>query len=107
MSGGTNDSSLTRVQPVFRALAQNADPSWILRLLGLGSRALKIGLPSTVGGLRSPPVFEHACLAPEDLLRWMITNPSKLDWATLEQSKLAPSTIEKRRGLCDGDLPAR
>ena len=104
MSGGTNDSSLTRVQPVFTALSQNADSSWILRLLSLGSRALKMSLPSTVGALSSQPVFEHACLAPEDLLRWMITNPSKLDWSRLEQSKLAPNTIEKRRALRDGDL---
>lgn len=104
MAGGINDSSLTRVQPVFAALAQHADPAWVLRLLRLGSRAATVTLPSAVSRPQSPPMFEYACLAPEDLLRWMITNPSRLDWSKLEHSKLAPSTIEKRRALRDGDV---
>lgn len=104
MAGGINDSSLTRVQPVFSMLARRADPSWMLRLLRLGSRASKLDLPDVAGRLTSPPVFEHACLAPEDLLRWMITNPGRLDWSKLERSELAASTIEKRRALRDGDM---
>ncbi|MBX3159117.1 MAG: hypothetical protein KF773_24325, partial [Deltaproteobacteria bacterium] len=51
------------------------------------------------------PVFEHPCLAPEDLLRWMIQNPSRLDWSTLEESGLASSTLQKRRALRGGSEP--
>lgn len=104
MAGGINDSSLTRVQPVVSALAQRAAPSWLLRLVRLGSRASRLDLPDVTASLASPPAFEYPCLAPEDLLRWMITNPSRLDWSKLERSNLAPSTIEKRRALRDGDM---
>jgi hypothetical protein len=106
MAGGINDSSLTRVRPVFSALAQLAAPSWLLRLVRLGSRASRLDLPEATAPLVSPPAFEHPCLPPEELLRWMITNASRLDWSKLEVygSKLAPSTIEKRRALRNSDL---
>jgi hypothetical protein len=103
MAGGPNDSSLTRVQPVFTELAERASPSWLMKLLQLGSRASSVTLPSTAAPLRSPPSFEHACLAPNDLLQWMITNPDKLDWSALERSKLHPNTLAKRRALRDCD----
>src|SRR4051812_23509456 len=100
---GILDSSLTRVQPVFTALGRQTDPSWVLKLLALGSRSRDVTLPAQAGVAMKPPQFEYGCLAPTDLLQWMITNPSRLEWKALESTKLADETVAKRKALRDGE----
>lgn len=72
---GKYDSSITRVQPALAALKARSTP-WVEDFLALGSRASKVGLPTTIGWAGAPtsdPVrFEHPCPSPVDYARWLL-----------------------------------
>lgn len=113
MPGGPYDSSLTRVQPVFRQL-HRLDPtgiSWLGRLLALGSRVRDLGVAgreaSWTGQLVRPPIFEYQAEAPVDYLRCLVQRPDRILDATQADtsllSELSPAAASKRCQLADGD----
>lgn len=113
MPGGPYDSSLTRVQPVFRQL-HRLDPtgvSWLGRLLASGSRARDLGVAgreaSWTGQLTRPPIFEYQAEAPVDYLRCLVQRPDRILDATQADtsllSELSPAAAKRRRQLAEGD----
>ena len=72
---GKNDSSKTRIQPIFDALYRS-DPrgkGWLDRLLTIGGR-----MPvAQVGLLMKPPNFEFLVPPSKGFLRWLEQNPQR------------------------------
>ena len=104
---GVKDSSLTRVQPAFKALA-GGPPGWVGQLLKLASRAGTLAQPTLLGRdglLLRAPVFEHSCTAPRDYLTWLIENPKALDSGLLGSQQ--GTTKAKRAALLKGEEAVR
>lgn len=103
---GRYDSSLTRVQPAFRALAARSTP-WVERLLRLGSRAAQLPLPSTEGWAGPPtarPVrFEHPCPPPLDYARWLLDDVVATGRDPSLLSGYGQATRTRRQALIGGD----
>ena len=95
---GLQDSSKTRVQPIFKAL-QALDPSgrlWLPTLLRLGSHGTP---PADVGTLHRV-TFEYSAAPPREFLRWLVGHTSQLQlprYATSEAARV------KRDKLFAGD----
>jgi hypothetical protein len=99
---GKNDSSKTRVRPIFRALYESGQSgSWVDELLLMGaSRPF-----ASVGHLTDPPHFEFLAVPPKQFLRWLVENPQK--WPTnWEAIKMRNEILEARRRLARGE-PAK
>ena len=81
---GKRDSSLTRVQPVFRHLF-DCDPSgksWLARTLSLGHRVrsgLCVPIAENLGAPVAAPLFECKVPAPRRYLKWLIEN--RTEWS--------------------------
>lgn len=82
---GRFDSSLTRVQPVFRELLGHdaTGTSWLPKLLDLagGQSPLARRLAQNTGHLLQQPIddyFENRIAPPLDFLQWLINNPDKI-----------------------------
>lgn len=106
---GKFDSSLTRVQPILRALYEK-DPSstsWLRELLGLGERAglpQTVPLPETLGELEQQPCFEFPVDPPKTFLRWLIEHPEKLSVPPEKiWNRWGEETRRKRQALLRGD----
>jgi hypothetical protein len=80
---GKFDSSLKRVQPVFKALYKK-DPSgvsWLQPLLKMVKREgypKPLEITSNLGDLTQKPQFEFPVNPPKSYLKWLIKNPDKL-----------------------------
>ena len=107
---GRQDSTLTRVTPVFDELVSR-DPEgsgWLPKLLGFPDRP---GAPSA--RQVTPPIREarwgtdeRSLRPPISLLRWMVEHPEKLSTPSAFQRQAA-STQAKRRALLSGDPKTR
>lgn len=92
LSRRDRDSSLTRVEPAFRALS-TLDPTglrWVGFILQMGSRAAQACLPNDptwTGPLLQEPDFHHRCIAPLDYLSWLVANPQNLDPKTRKRNR--------------------
>jgi hypothetical protein len=98
---GKYDSSLTRVQPIFKAL-YNKDAlgkSWVSKLLKLGSRTGQSDIPDIIQ-LAHQPIFELSADPPKEFLKWLVSNPDRL---TNPNYKCSPKTMRKRELLMAGD----
>jgi len=106
---GKFDSSLTRVQPVFKALywQDTTGEAWLRRLLGMAQReagAETVAVPAALGYLAAPPQFEFPANPPKDCLEWLITHPQALvSPPENEWRKWSARTQEKRKALLAGD----
>ena len=99
---GINNSSKTRVQPIFKEL-ERRDPLgtiWLARLMRLGGRKA----PANPGTLVAPPCFEFAAPPPRDFLRWLVEHPGKLASPAYEVSE---NTKLKRDALRSGETEVR
>jgi hypothetical protein len=99
---GINNSSRTRVQPIFKEL-ERRDPlgtTWLARLMRLGSRKA----PASGGTLAAPPCFEFPAPPPRDFLRWLVEHPEKLESPSY---KVSANTKRKRDGLRSGEPGVR
>jgi hypothetical protein len=106
---GINDSTKTRVTPVFNKLS-GLDPSggkWLTRLLSLPSRGTadwvrpkcdEISVLETVGW----GTAERRLSPPRDLLRWLLCNAKPQSPKCWNSSRL---TVERRRALLDDRDP--
>lgn len=107
MPGGEKDSSLTRVQPVFKQLViqDSTGQSWMDRLLAMGSRSKAADLPTAPGWtgklMKGRPVFEFSAPPPYDYLHYLLEHPNRLSWR--KGKKFSGETQEKRRALLDGN----
>ena len=110
---GKFDSSLTRVQPIFRALYEkdSSSTSWLRELLELGERAglpQTVPLPETLGELEQQPCFEFPVDPPKALLRWLIEHPEKLSVPPEKiWNRWSERTRRKRQALLRGDGEAQ
>lgn len=104
------DSSVTRVQPLFKQLYRR-DPSgagWLDGLLSLGSR-VAAGNTDFSGGqlgrLRASPQFQVPVASPCDYLKTLAASRERLVEAAAKKNltKLNALTREKREGLMKGD----
>jgi hypothetical protein len=103
---GKQNSSLTRVKPIFDSLykSDRSGASWLLRLLRLASLSGHIEIDFQPGGLLHAPLYQRPCPPPREFLRFLLSNPSKLavppdkDWR-----EWSSDTQVKRRKLLDGD----
>lgn len=106
---GRYDSSLTRVQPVFKALYERdaSGKTWLRQLLGLcwlGLGSEPAPIPKTLDRLVAPPQFELPVDPSRSYLRWLIEHPENLSspreavWRTWGER-----TQKRRRALLDGD----
>lgn len=106
---GKFDSSLTRVQPAFKALYEmdRSGESWLHQFLEMAARkrgSEPIEIPPTLGSLLVPPCFELLVDPPRPYLRWLIEHPKDLVWPGEKAwSKWAQETQEKRRALREED----
>lgn len=77
---GKYDSSLTRVQPVFKALycRDKKGESWLRPLLELATESGKISDDVELSGLVEAPIFELSAHPPKSFLKWLLENPDKL-----------------------------
>lgn len=107
---GKNNSSKTRVVPVFNALIEK-DPtgrSWLPRLLRLGSRADRSLIPSEIGELEAPPTKsgtwwgddERDLVAPATLLELLL---DRVDPETVGRSGDRDAVRAKRELLANKD----
>lgn len=108
---GAHDSSLTRVQPLFKQLYRR-DPSgmgWLGRLLSMGSRVsagdTDLQADQETGPLRIPPQFEVSVASPRDYLKALVGARERLVEAasTKDLSKLNSFTRDKRERLLKGE----
>lgn len=106
---GKFDSSLTRVQPVFKALYEmdRSGESWLRQFLEMAARKTRpepVEILPSLGHLLVPPCFELLVDPPRPYLRWLIEHPKDLVWPGEEAwSKWAQETQEKRRALREDD----
>lgn len=91
---GRFDSSLTRVQPIFKALYDKdaSAKSWVGKFLKLGSRAGQCDIPDIIQ-LTHQPIFELSADPPKAFLKWLVSNPDRL---TYPNYKCSPKTMRKR-----------
>jgi hypothetical protein len=109
---GQYNSSLTRVQPIFKALQERDDTgaSWLPQLwqLAAATRKEAAAVPAHIGTMTTGRTFERALPPSTAFLRWAVENPQRLN-------KLPPpnygatgtAAIEKREQLFRDDPPAR
>ena len=117
MAGGLYDSSLTRVQPFFKALVAR-DPSgisWLGELLAATPKGAEIfgTLLDDPGELLSPLTsltdksrlgcFEYPVGPPRELLAWFVEHPGELVWP--ERQAFSAETLRLRRALIDDNPP--
>jgi hypothetical protein len=116
--GGSLDSSLTRVQPVFNALlghSRDGQP-WLARLLAAAPRAAQVLsaelldqpgslLPevSQTGRSGRFACFEYPVAPSATLLAWCLRNPERLSWPRGRAGRFGPKTEQRRRRLLAGD----
>ena len=80
---GKSDSSLTRVQPVFKALYKQ-DPfgdSWLRPLLAMAKRkddSRSAALGPDIGRMVKSPQFELRVDPPPSFLAWLVRHPKRL-----------------------------
>lgn len=101
---GKNDSSQTRVQPVFDALyRQNkTGTSWLTPLLKLAKRpGRRVAIPNWLDPLVEAPKYEFPIDPPRSFLRWLLENPDKL--TKFFEGVRDPITREKRGKIFKGD----
>lgn len=107
---GRYNSSLTRLQPVLRALCQ-LDPTgrtWLRTLLEMGNRHESTVIPTDLGDLESPPAFELPVDPPKALLEWLVMHPEELCRPSeREWGNLSPTTRARRGALLSGDQTVR
>jgi hypothetical protein len=103
---GKNDSSHTRVAPVFNQLLAQ-DPTsvtWVPRLLTLprldGRPPYRLGSNTRPLTARGWGASEYRLSPPRTLLRWMVRNAAQLQPTTLGSSAV---TIAKRQALLQRD----
>lgn len=104
---GKHDSSLTRVQPVFKALYEldATGESWIGRFLKMGSLYDSSEGVASVGPLTSPPKFEFSAHPPKSFLCWLLQNPDQLTRPPDKYwKKWGQKTQDKREALLAGDM---
>jgi hypothetical protein len=106
-----HETSLTRVQPLFKQLYRR-DPSgigWLTRLLSMGSRVPTGGTDASAdqdpGSLRLSPQFEVPVASPRDYLKTLVASRERLleAAATKDLTKLNPLNREKRERLMRGE----
>ena len=113
---GKFSSSVTRVQPILKALYE-IDPSgesWIKSLLDIASRRDFLHTAVTkisLGHLVKPPQFEFPVDPPKSNLKWLIEHPENLssppvtawkNWtATQKNAEQIPSG-RQRSSICSG-----
>ena len=104
---GKQNSSQTRVEPVFNRLidSDSTGTSWLPRLLRLGSRAETAAIPANIGVLA--PTHKHwwgrneRRLPPsQKLLKWLVTH---IDEAAVNRSGDEGNIRDKRLLLARGD----
>jgi hypothetical protein len=96
---GVQNSSATRVRPVFEAL-EREDPSgrsWLPTLLRLGGRGSP---PADTGELVGGVRLEFAAPPPRDFLRWLVANPNRLRQPSYTTSE---AVTTKRAALLASD----
>lgn len=111
---GADNSSETRVRPVFEELLTRPDSSWLGALLRAAPNAEELLTPAVlddpgelIAEVRTPrsdggmlQAFEHRVFPPDDLLRWLIENAPEL---TPPRRKASAATETKRERLRAGD----
>lgn len=104
---GKNDSTKTRVAPVFDHLL-NSDCTgthWLERLIRLGTRADVATVPQDVGALVTNHLpswgqNERPLSPPLELLEWLVRNITK---EQVGKSSDQGETLKKRKALASGD----
>lgn len=104
---GKNDSSKTRVVPVFDHLlnSDGTGTQWLERLIRLGTREGVATVPQDIGALIPDHLpswgqYERSLAPPLELLEWLVCNITKEQVAT---SSDKGETRKKRKGLASGD----
>lgn len=107
MSGGPFDSSLTRVQPILRALERNGEAGWVREFLALGSRAREIDVRDFTDESASC-VFEVQVPPPLPLLAYYLNNPERLRWPMVDGRRkgFGEDTERLRQDLLAGSATA-
>ncbi len=108
---GKNDSSRTRVVPVFDGLMSqdSTGKSWLVPLLRLGSMADQRGVPHDLGSLvANHPRWwgrkERRLAPPLSLLGWLISNVTA---ESVERSSSRPEVKLRRQALAQRDEATR
>jgi hypothetical protein len=106
---GEFDSSLKRVQPIFKALYKK-DPSgasWLQPLLKMVKREgypKPLKITANLGDLTQKPLFEFPVDPPKSYLKWLIKYPEKLKRPPRAMcEKWSEHTQKMRQALLAGD----
>lgn len=107
MSGGPFDSSLTRVQPILKALERSGGAGWVREFLALGSRAAEVDVRGFVEGTATC-AFEVQVPPPRPLLGYYIDNPGRLRWPMVNgrPKRFGPDAEQLRKDLLAGSPAA-
>jgi len=96
------NSSITRVQPIFKALYE-MDPSgesWVTSLLAIATRGNSLHTAVTensLGHLLKPPQFEFPVDPPRTYLKWLIDHPENLSSPPVTALKTWSATTQRMR----------